>query len=208
MLKNLADFFCTIYHSTVKVHDDYDDNKTTRERMWIIYWFHRCAEKWSNRGRRKKGLKRYLAKTISLVKLCEYVGEMAGRLDVSSVTPFLIHVVFAMPATYSPSHIPSQQQNRGTSFNAGTGISRAEKYKYQKHLTTKLHWNLYMNASIPSAPLHYNPQDHYHGFCCCNRFWGSNIRIGFIVFFCGSWSNEMDNTMTEGIAQELTSKKT
>lgn len=40
-------------------------------------------------------------------------------------------------------------RERFTSFNAGTGISRAEKYKYQKHLTTKLHENLYMNAPFP-----------------------------------------------------------
>lgn len=162
----------------------------TRERMWIIYWFHRCAEKWSNRGRRKKGLKRYLAKTISPVKLCEYVGETAGRLDVCSVTPFLIHVVFAMPATHQP--IPTQQQNRGTSFNAGTGISRAEKYKYQKHLTTKLHWNLYMNASLPSTPAPLPSTVPLPRFLLLLQILGSNIRIGFIVFFCGSWSNEMD----------------
>lgn len=93
---------------------------------------------------------RYLLKTISYVKLCEYVG---GRLKVfccCCVTPLL----GACGVCQSATHVQAGRQagrlgERFTSFNAGTGISRAEKYKYQKHLTTKLHENLYMNAPFP-----------------------------------------------------------
>lgn len=86
---------------------------------------------------------RYLVKTISYVKLCEYVGVLL----LCYAPP---RGMWCLPVSHTcTGRQAGRLGERFTSFNAGTGISRAEKYKYQKHLTTKLHENLYMNAPFP-----------------------------------------------------------
>lgn len=83
---------------------------------------------------------RYLAETISYVKLCEYVDGIAGRLNMFCYALSLYVVEWG--------RLLSASNRAAVAFNARTGITRAEKYKYQKHVTAKLHENLYLNAAL------------------------------------------------------------